>query len=114
MNKINNHNENNLYSSNEVLQEMLKWIKFFGKEKLRNIILENLKEDYILKLYHLSDGKSTARELADILPISHTTVTKHWNDWHKLGIVEKIEVMGGGSRGKKLFELSEIGIDIQE
>lgn len=101
-----------LKQTHETLNEILKWLKFIGNEKIRTIFKENFKEDFEFKLYDLSDGKRTTRELAAELSINKDTVTTYWDKWTELGIMEKIPVKGGGTRGKKIFSLSELGVDI--
>lgn len=99
---------------NETMDCTLKWLKFLGFEKLRKIFDENFKEDFEYQLYDQSDGKKSTRKLAEKLPISHNTVTNFWDKWVELGIMEKVSVKSGGSRGKRIFSLSELGIDIPE
>lgn len=96
----------------QIMNEILKWLKFIGNEKIRKIINENFKKDYEFLLYDMSDGKKATRELAEKLPISKDTITTYWDKWTELGIMEKVPVQGGGTRGKKIFTLSELGIDI--
>ena len=98
----------------KIMKDMLKWLKFFGFEKLKKILDENFNEEYEYLLYEQSDGLKTTRELAENLPISRETKTSYWDKWTELGIMEKIPVKGGGTRGKKIFTLSELGIDISK
>ncbi|HUT80693.1 MAG TPA: hypothetical protein VMZ29_05760 [Candidatus Bathyarchaeia archaeon] len=101
-------------SLNKTMNEILKWLKFLGFEKALEIFKNNFSEDFEYKLYELSDGNRTTRELAGILPINKDAVTTYWDKWAGLGIMEKISVKGGGTRGKKIFSLLELGIAVPE
>lgn len=99
-----------LNDKNRILCEL----KDKGLGKLRSIIKENFDKPYSYLLYEKSDGTKTTRDLANEFTISHVTIASYWDKWTELGIMEKISVKGGGSRGKKLFSLSEIGITESE
>lgn len=103
-------NEQNFETMMNVLQELLKWSKFQGWQKAKNVLLDTLENDLLKLLYQLSDGKSSTA-IADKLPISHVTVTKYWNKWAKIGIVKPMQVKGG-TRYKRVFSLDEFGIEI--
>jgi len=97
----------------ELLEEILKWVKFLGWKSAKEVLLDTLKDDISKLVYHYSDG-STSRDIAKKLPISHMTVTVYWKKWAKIGIVEPFKVKGGGKRYKKIFDLEEFGIEIPE
>lgn len=101
-----------LKKSFEKLEDILKWLKFLGFEKIRVVFSENFTESYEYFLYDMSDGKNTSRDLVELLSISRETITSHWDEWTVLGIMEKIPVKGGGTRGKRIFSLTELGIDL--
>ena len=96
----------------ELLEEILKWVKFLGWKSAKEVLLDTLKDDISKLIYHYSDGP-TSREIAKKLPISHMTVTVYWKKWAKIGIVEPLKVKGG-TRYKKIFDLEEFGIEIPE
>ena len=94
----------------ELLEEILKWIKFIGWQNVKTILSEALNDDISKLVYHYSDGRSS-REVAKKVSISHTQVTKYWKKWAKLGIVEPISAPRA-PRYKKLFSLEDVGIEI--
>lgn len=96
----------------EVLEEILKWVKFQGWQNVKGILSEVLEDDVSKLVYHYSDGRSS-REVAEKVRVSHSTVTNYWKRWAKIGIVEPIRVRRG-IRYKKVFSLEEFGIEVPE
>ena len=94
----------------ELLKEILKWTKFQGMMKVKEVLLETLKKDEEKIVYQNSDGRDS-RDIAKIAGISHQTVVNYWKRWATLGIVESIKVRGG-IRYKKSFSLLDFGIEI--
>ena len=94
----------------ELLEEILKWIKFIGWQNVKSVLSEALNDDISKLVYHYSDGRSS-REIAKKVSISHQTVTNYWKKWAKMGIVEPISARRA-PRYKKLFSLEEVGIDV--
>ena len=96
-----------------LLEEILKWTRFQGWRNVKYVLLDALKDDVSKLVYHYSNG-SSSRDIAEKVSISHVTVTRYWDRWSKIGIVEPIKVRGGGTRYKKMFSLEEFGIEIPE
>lgn len=96
----------------ELLEEILKWVKFQGWQNVKGILLDVLKDDVSKLVYHYSDGRSS-REVAEKVRIHHTTVTNYWKRWAKIGIVEPVKVQRG-TRYKRIFSLEEFGIEIPQ
>lgn len=94
----------------ELLKEVLKWTKFQGMMKVKEVLLETLKKDEEKIVYQNSDGRDS-RDIAKIAGISHQTVVNYWKRWANVGIVEPIKVRGG-IRYKKSFSLLDFGIEI--
>jgi len=95
----------------ELLQEMLKWIKFSGIREVRTVLMDVLNTEQKRLIYNLSDGELGSIDIGKKAGVSHTTVTRYWDSWKRLGIVEPIAVRGG-LRYKKLFELEDFGFAI--
>lgn len=95
----------------ELLEEILKWVKFLGWRNVKDVLLDTLKDDLSKLIYHYSDG-SSSRKIAEKLPVSHSTVTIYWKKWAKIGIVEPLKVKGGGTRYRKIFDLEDFGIEL--
>ena len=62
-------------------------------------------------IYHLSNGERGSIDIGKQARVSHTTVTRYWESWKRLGIVEPVRVRGG-LRCRKLFELEDFGFSI--
>lgn len=90
----------------------MKWIKFANFDKVKSVLERVLNDDSRKLVYHLSDGKNTTGMIASKTPVSNFTVSTWWRAWATLGIVELIPVQGGGSRGKKVFNLEDFDIPI--
>ena len=98
----------------ELLQELVKWTKFKAWSKVKDVLISVLADDEKKIIYHLSDGKNSSRKIAENVSVGYTSVVKYWNEWSNSNIVEALPARGGGSRYKKLFDLSDCGIDISK
>jgi hypothetical protein len=96
----------------EVSREILKWIKTANYERVKPILETTLFDDSRKLVYHLSDGNNTSSIIASKTPVSTYSISIWWRQWANLGIVEFIPVKGGGSRGKKIFDLEDFDITI--
>lgn len=98
----------------ELLEEILKWIKFEGMQNVKSALLDALQNDpQKIRAYHFSDGRGS-KEVANLVGLkSHTTIIDWWAKWAPLGIVEPIKVRGG-ERYKRVFSLEALGIGIPE
>jgi hypothetical protein len=92
------------------LEELLKWTRFEGMLKIKEVLLDVLRTDGEKLAYHYSDGRSS-REVAKLAGLSHTTIVDYWKKWATLGLMESINVRGG-TRYKRVFSLSDFGIEI--
>lgn len=100
----------------DLLSKILEWTRFIGKQQLRALLLDNLKEDVEKVVYELSDGKSL-REIESICrangySVSKSTINKYWDKWAALGIVEPSKSYRG--RYEKITSLKEVGIELPE
>lgn len=95
----------------QLLEEILKWTRFQGMLKVKEVLQDVLKTDEEKLSYHYSDGKGS-REVAALAGLkAHTTVVDLWKKWAILGIVEPIRVQRG-IRYKRSFSLSDFGIEV--
>jgi hypothetical protein len=95
----------------EALEELLRWTRFEGMLKVKEVLLDVLRTDEEKLAYHYSDGRGS-KEVAKLAGFkSHTTILDYWRKWAALGLVESINVRGG-TRYKRLFSLSDFGIEI--
>jgi len=96
-----------------LLSEILKWTRFVGKQQLKALLLDSLKEDVEKVAYELSDGKSL-REIERICKdngysVSRDTINRYWHKWVALGFVEPSKRFKG--RYEKIVSLEEVGIE---
>lgn len=96
-----------------LLEEMLKWIKFAGAREVRTVLMGVLDTDQKRLIYNLSDGELGTIEIGKISKSSDSTVRRCWESWERLGIVEPLAVRGG-IRYKKAFELQDFGFIIPQ
>lgn len=96
----------------KVLQEILKWIRFEGLQRVKSLLAGLLEKDIDKIIYQSSDGRPSV-EIAKLAGVSHQTVVNYWKKWVKLGIVEPIGVRGG-TRYKRIFSLEDLGIDVSQ
>jgi len=97
----------------ELLQEMLKWIKFAGAREVRTVLMNILDTEQKRLIYHLSDGERGSVEIGKAANVSDRTVRRYWDSWARLGIVEPLGVRGG-VRYKKSFELEDFGFTVPQ
>lgn len=97
----------------ELLKELVKWTKFQAWGKVKEVLINVLNEDEKRKIYHLSNGENSSRDIAEIVSVSRSTILKYWNDWAKFNIVEPISVQRG-NRYKKMFNLDDFGIEVPD
>lgn len=99
--------------TNEILKQILKWVKLQGIEILRKKIKEEglfTDKNHILA-YYLSDGKNSLRFIEKETGINYQKVKSLWERWLDKGIAETTEQYGGG-RCKRKFELDELGLEL--
>lgn len=97
----------------QLLSEILKWIKFAGAKEVREVLASTLDTDQKRVIYHLSDGNRGSVEIARLANTSDRTVRRYWESWARQGIVDPLRVRGG-ERYKKSFELEDFGIRVPE
>ena len=95
----------------QLLRELVRWTRFQGMLKVKEILLDTLKSDEEKLVYHYSDGRGS-QEVADLAGFkSHKTVLDYWKKWAKLGLMEPIRVRGG-IRYRRAFSLPDFGIEV--
>lgn len=97
-----------------ILREILKWIKFAGMKELKAILVSVLNTEQKKLVYQMSDGSRGTVEIAKVAGFgSNKTVADMWESWLKLSLGEAVPVKGG-TRFRRSFDLSEIGIDVPQ
>jgi len=97
----------------ELLQEMLKWVKFAGAREVRTVLMNILDTEQKRLIYHLSDGEHGSVEVGKAANVSDSTIRRYWESWVRLGIVEPLSVRGG-VRYKKSFQLEDFGFTVPQ
>ena len=96
----------------EVLREILKWVRFTGMKEVKAALETTLDTDQKKTAYQASDGRGT-REVAAIAGYgSKSTIEVLWKKWRRLGLGESSQVMGGGERFKRSFDLEDFEIEV--
>ena len=103
---------------NDVLKNILKWLRFIGWPKAKEVLDDILRDDVDRLIYHYSDGEHGIRDIIRVLPeygfsTSFGGVHGRWQRWAQNGLLEPIPV-GTGTRYVKIFNLADFGIDIPE
>lgn len=105
--------EKNLERIIELLQEILRWVKFAGAREVRTMLMNVLDTEQKRLIYHLSDGEHGSVEICKAAGVSDATVRRYWASWARLGIMEPLRVRGG-VRYKKCFELEDFGLTVPQ
>ena len=92
-----------------LLHEFIQLYKLMNRDKIVEILQNELKTPVLLEMYRLTDGVLATREIAMAMQnkCSHVTVANTWKKWALAGIVAPTEVKG---RFKAMFNLEEYGI----
>ena len=95
----------------DILKEILKWTKFEGMQKVKQVLETTLDTDTKKLIYELSDGISSPK-IAKIVGVDPATVRDYWKDLAVLGIVEIHPEYK--RRYRRIFSLKEVGIEVPE
>lgn len=88
----------------EVLQEILKWQKLQGIKILHELVPILLDDDEKKKIYEMTDGTKTIKDIQKHIKVSSGKVSMLWNSWYTNGILDK-----DGNKYKKIISLKELG-----
>ena len=95
----------------EMFGEFLKIYKFINHPKIIEALNTELSDDTKKKIYELSDGNRSTRDIQKITGTgaSPATITGYWKQWAFKGIVITAERKG---RYKAAFNLAEYGLSV--
>ena len=99
----------NLAEIAATLRELLKWTRFAGMLRLKDILNQTLLTPVEKVVYELSDGNRSMREIARHIGKSHVTILRYWEKWKKIGIIEPAEREG---RYRHICSLEEVGLEV--
>jgi DNA invertase Pin-like site-specific DNA recombinase len=88
-------------NSNQILREILVWLRLQGIYLLETSLLPSLldSEDK-KKVYQMTDGNLSVNEISKRTSVSVGSISNWWNQWYERGILLK-----EGKRYKKLISL---------
>lgn len=69
----------------ELLEEILKWTRFEGNQKVKEILLDELDTDAKKIVYELSDGRSSP-EIEKMADVISKTIRDWWKKWANRGL----------------------------
>lgn len=101
----------------ELLEEILRWQKFMGRQEARGVVSDALsfdkedRQEAARITYQLTNGENTTKDIEQYIPFSYKWVSNRHQEWAKLGIVEKD---GRSAPYKHILSLDELGIDYPE
>ena len=98
------------------LKEQTKWLRILASPNLpiiKKTIEENLTTKEQKRIYDLSDGKNSLKDIekklkAKGIKVSHVTVYNYWKKWVALGLVIKSGEQVG--RFEKIIDLADLNI----
>lgn len=93
----------------ELFKEFLIIYKLINRKIITDLLENELKTPRLIKMYELTDGSRSTRDVANIIgeKCSHNTVAITWKRWALVGIVIPTAIKG---RPKAAFNLFEYGI----
>jgi len=92
-----------------LLEEILKWTRFEGMQRVKVVLLETLKKDSERIAYHYSDGRGSL-EISKIAGVSDFAIRSYWKKWATMGLVQLSSKFKG--RYERLFSLEDLGIEV--
>ena len=102
--------EQTLLRIENLLKEQLKWTKFTGQTQLKKTLEATLNGEE-RKIYELSDGQRSTRDIEKLTSASRGKIAILWKKWYKIGIMETADKYRG-TRARRLASLLDLGIEI--
>lgn len=91
----------------ESLDEIRRWVKILALPVLREGLAAELGTPESRKVYQLTDGTRTIREVAESAGVGFGTVQRSWQLWASKGLLEPAARQG---RFRRIVDLNEIGL----
>jgi hypothetical protein len=93
----------------DLLEEILKWARFKGMQRVKAVLHETLKKDSEKIAYSYSDGRGSL-EISKLAGVSDFAVRSYWKKWATMGLVQQSSKFKG--RYERLFSLEDLGIEV--
>ncbi len=109
-----NNIENLLKEIHESQLATQRLVQFLAHRQARDLVLEHLTKGVERRVYELSDGARSSRDIERLIgkEVTQRTVVTWWQKWKELGLVENSPTYSG--RVRRLIPLAELGIGIDE
>ena len=91
-----------------LLRELLRWTRGMARAAVREELARGLPTEDERRVYELTDGAHSTRQIAKDSDVSQTTVSQWHRKWDEQGIVT--EVPSSGGKRCRVFSLSEVGL----
>ena len=101
----------------DTLEEMLKWLKFLGRQEARDVIdralsYEDDEKERAAKIaYQLTNGMNSTKDIDPYISFSYKWVSNRQQEWATQGLVEK---PAPNAPYEHILTLDELGIDYPE
>lgn len=92
-----------------LLEELVRWARFQGVQRAKDVLQNLLSEDTQRAIYHLSNGRSS-EDISKAVGVSSQTVRNYWRAWFTSGIVALSKNYRG--RFEKVFNLEDLAIPL--
>lgn len=108
--------EQMLREQREMLEEQKRinrLLRFIAHRQARELIESQLEKSIERRVYELSDGIRSSREIEKLVDkeVTQRTVVTWWQKWRRLGLVEQSPNYSG--RMQKVMPLEELGLTIE-
>lgn len=90
----------------------MRLLRFVAHRQARDLVEKNLTKSIERRVYELSDGMRSSRDIEKTVnkEVTQRTVVSWWQKWRALGLVEQSPTYSG--RMQKLMSLEELGLSI--
>ena len=94
-------------------RHLLRLVRFLAHRQALLLIEENLTKPIERRVYELSDGMRSSRDIEKAVSktVTQRTVVTWWQKWRRLGLVEQSPIYSG--RMRQLMPLAELGLTIE-
>ncbi len=94
-------------------RQLLRLVRFLAHRQALLLVEENLTKPIERRVYELSDGMRSSRDIEKAVSkaVTQRTVVTWWQKWRRLGLVEQSPIYSG--RMRQLMPLAELGLTIE-
>lgn len=92
-----------------ILEELLAWTRALALPGVRGTLETTLSTVEERRVFELSDGERTTRDIASSVGVGNAPVSRWWKKWRALGIC----VEGSRGRSRHLVKLEDLSIPVE-